>query len=106
MRIMFRLYIAIHDVPSDWSRKPPVGSGALRSNTPMLSSPRNPPWKMLLPRWSLRFTHQVKLSSSFMNTRSRKRRSPASPRAARSAWNTRHADQACIGGFTSLNDHS
>ena len=28
---------------------PPVGSGALRSKTPMLSSPRKPPWKTLLP---------------------------------------------------------
>ena len=29
--------------------KPPVGSGALRSKTPMLSRPRKPPWKMLRP---------------------------------------------------------
>ena len=34
---------AIHAVPSACSRWPPVGSGALRSNTPMLSRPRKPP---------------------------------------------------------------
>ena len=49
MRIRFRQYIAIQLVPSAWLMKPPVGSGALRSNTPMLSSPRKPPWKMLRP---------------------------------------------------------
>ncbi len=56
--------------PSSWCRRtarcePPVGSGALRSKTPMLSRPRNPPWKTLRPSVSLRLTHQVKLSSSF-----------------------------------------
>ena len=56
--------------------KPPVGSGALRSNTPMLSRPRKPPWKTLRPCASLRFTHQVKFSSSLWKTRSRKARSP------------------------------
>ena len=50
------------------------GSGSDRSNTPMLSSPRNPPEKML-PSTSLRFTHQVKFISSFWNTRARKTRS-------------------------------
>src|SRR5437867_3029327 len=35
---------------------PPVGNGALRSKTPMLSRPRNPPWKMFLPSASFRFT--------------------------------------------------
>ena len=39
MRIRFRQYIAIQLVPSDCSRWPPVGSGALRSKTPMLSRP-------------------------------------------------------------------
>ena len=53
MRIRLRLYIAIQAVPSDWSMKPPVGSGAERSKTPMLSSPRKPPWKMLRP-WASR----------------------------------------------------
>src|SRR5947207_2911377 len=33
----------------------------------MLSSPRKPPEKRLLPSASLRFTHQVKLSSNFWN---------------------------------------
>ena len=41
---------------------PPVGSGALRSKTPMLSSPRNPPAKTLRPAGSLRLTHQLKFS--------------------------------------------
>ena len=49
--------------------------------TPMLSRPRKPPSNRLLPSASLRFTHQVKLSSSLWKTRSRKSRSP-SPRAA------------------------
>src|SRR5579859_8203568 len=43
--------------------KPAVGSAALRSKTPMLSSPRKPPSKTLLPSASLRLTHQVKLIS-------------------------------------------
>ena len=43
---------------------PPTGSGAERSNGPMLSRPRKPPSKTLLPSASLRFTHQVKLISS------------------------------------------
>ena len=60
--------------PARCSRR--SGSGALRSNTPMLSSPRNPPWKTLRPSASLRFTHQVKLSISLWKTRSRKARSP------------------------------
>ena len=38
----------------------------------MLSSPRKPPANRLLPSASLRFTHQVKLSSSLWNTRARK----------------------------------
>ncbi len=40
----------------------------------MLSSPRNPPPKMLFPSGSCRLSHQVKLSSSFWKTRSRKSR--------------------------------
>ena len=81
MRIRFSVYIAIQAVPSDWLMWPPVGSGALRSKMPILSSPRNPPWKMLRPSASLRFTHQVKFSISLWKTRSRKARSPWPPRA-------------------------
>ncbi len=62
---------AIHAVPSAWVSWPPVGSGLLRSNTPMLSSPRKPPEKRFRPSGSFRFTHQVKLSSSFWKTRLR-----------------------------------
>ena len=61
---MFNAYIAIQLVPSDCLRCPPVGSGALRSKTPMLSRPRKPPWKTFMPSASLRLTHHVKLSSS------------------------------------------
>src|SRR5208337_2942940 len=57
---MFWLNSAIHAVPSAWSRCPPVGSGALRSNTPMLSSPRKPPANTLRPSGSLRLTNQLK----------------------------------------------
>src|SRR6187401_3224071 len=60
MRIKFSEYIAIQAVPSAWLIWPPVGNGALRSKMPILSSPRNPPWKTLRPSASLRFTHQVK----------------------------------------------
>ena len=81
------------------------GQGALRSNTPMLSRPRKPPWKMLLPSASLRFTHQVKLSSSFWNTRSRKGRSPR-PLACFSRLYTCQVAQACTGGLTSPKAHS
>ena len=56
---------------------------------------------MLLPRASLRFTHQVKLMSSFWKTRARKSKS-GSP----SISNTDSAAHACTGGFTSPNAHS
>ncbi len=52
----------------------------LRSKTVMLSSPRNPPSKMLLPSRSTLLTHQAKLMSSLWKQRSRKARS-ALPRA-------------------------
>ena len=68
---------AIHDVPSDCSSMPPSGSWADRSIGPMLSSPRKPPSNTLLPLASLRFTHQVKFSSSLWRTRSRKSKSRA-----------------------------
>ena len=61
---MFWLNIAIQAVPSACSSWPPVGSAALRSNIPMLSRPRKPPSNTLRPDGSLRFTHQVKFSSS------------------------------------------
>ena len=66
--------------PSTRCRRPgrgaqPRAAAALRSNTPMLSSPRKPPWKTLWPSVSLRFTHHVKLSRSLRKTRSRKPRS-------------------------------
>ena len=35
----------------------------------MLSRPRKPPSKTFLPKRSLRFTHQVKFSSSLLNAR-------------------------------------
>ena len=65
-----------HAVPSACSRCPPVGSGALRSKTPMLSSPRNPPSKRFLPKRSLRLTHQLKFSVSLANVRLRNSMSP------------------------------
>ena len=64
IRSMVRQYIPIQAVPSACSRNPPVGSGFDRSNTPILSRPRNPPSKMLFPCESLRLTHQVKFISS------------------------------------------
>ena len=97
--------MAIHEVPSDCSRRPPPGSGAERSNTPMLSSPRKPPSKTLLPWKSLRLTHQVKFSSSFWKARSRNSRS-GTPLMLRSILYTRQTAQACTGGLTSPNAHS
>src|SRR5213075_1283066 len=73
---MFWQNNAIHAVPSACSRYPPVGSGELRSKTPMLSRPRNPPSKTLLPVRSLRFTHHVKFSNSLWNERSSQSMSP------------------------------
>ena len=106
IRSMFSENIAIHAVPSAWLMNPPVGSGLLRSNTPMLSSPRNPPWNRFRPSASLRFTHHVKFSSSLWKTRSRNTMSPPSPRRLRSIWNTRQVAQAWTGGFTSEKFHS
>src|SRR5271167_2594924 len=72
---MFWQNRATHAVPSACSKYPPVGNGALRSKTPILSSPRNPPSKRFLPKRSLRSTHQPKLAVSLPNTRFRKSRS-------------------------------
>ena len=66
---MFWQNKAIHAVPSACSRYPPVGSGALRSKTLILSSPRKPPSNTFLPKRSLRFTHQVKLIISLLKRR-------------------------------------
>ena len=49
MRIRFRQNIPIQPVASDCSRTAPPGSFSLRSMTVMLSRPRNPPSKTLLP---------------------------------------------------------
>ena len=72
---MFWLKRAIQAVPSACSRWPPVGSGALRSKTPMLSRPRKPPSNTFLPKRSLRLTHQVKFSRSLLKVDRRKSRS-------------------------------
>ena len=98
-------YIAIQAVPSDCDSVPPVGRAAERSKMAMLSSPRKPPWKMLRPCSSLRFTHQVKFIDSLLNMRFRKAWS-GRPHSARSVSNTRQAAQACSGGLASPNDHS
>ena len=79
---MFSAYIAIQDVPSDWSIRPATGNFWLRSNTPILSSPRKPPWKTLRPSTSCRFTQPVKFIISLWNTRSRNSKSGA-PRKRR-----------------------
>ena len=57
------------------SRWPPVGNGALRSKTPILSSPRNPPSKRFLPSRSLQFTQHPKFEVSLPKTRLRNSRS-------------------------------
>src|SRR5260370_11759594 len=98
MASMLRQYMPIHEVPSDCSMWPPVGSGDERSKTPMLSRPRKPPSKTFMPSVSLRLTHHVKLSSSFWNAFSRKSRS-ATPVTRRSILYTRHTAHACTGGL-------
>ena len=101
---MFWLNIAIQAVPSACSSRPPVGRGALRSNTPMLSRPRKPPSNTLCPEGSLRFTHQVKFSSNFAKLSCTNGRS-TSPRSA-SRFSRNRAAKACTGGFTSPKFHS
>jgi len=71
----------------------------------MLSRPRNPPSKTFFPKRSLRFTHHVKFSMSFLNADLRKSTSTP-PRRALSARRRKSVAQACTGGFTSLKFHS
>ena len=101
---MFWLNSAIHAVPSACSRRPPVGSGALRSNTPMLSRPRKPPSNTFLPDGSLRLTHHVKLSSSRVNDWRRNGRSTAPMFPATLCMNS--VAKAWTGGLTSPKFHS
>ena len=102
---MFWQKSAIHAVPSACSRCPPVGSGAERSKTPMLSRPRKPPSNTFLPYRSLRFTHQVKFARSLPNDRFRKSTSPR-PCSACSLRCRKIVAQACTGGLTSEKFHS
>ena len=67
-----RQKLAIQLVASDSSSRQPGGSGAERSNRPMLSMPRKPPSNRFDPSASLRLTHQPKFSSSLPKTRVRK----------------------------------
>src|SRR5262249_8046584 len=92
-------------VPSACSRYPPVGSGALLSQTPILSSPRKPPSNALLPVRSLRFTHQVQLSLSLWKARSSQSIAPC-PRRICSNREVQMVDHACTGGVTSPKFHS
>ena len=64
---MLRQYMPIHAGSVRTARGgPPVGSGAERSKTPMLSRPRKPPWNTFRPSASLRLTHQVKFSKQLV----------------------------------------
>jgi len=96
-RMLLARRCATHAVPSACSRWPPVGSGALRSNTPMLSSPRKPPSNRFLPKRSLRFTHQLKFSISLAKDLLRNPRS-ASPLSACSVRYMKMVAQACTAG--------
>ena len=62
----------IQPVASDCSSTAPSGSRSLRSMTVMLSRPRKPPSKTLLPSRSTLLTHQAKLISSLWKHFSRK----------------------------------
>ncbi len=79
----FRQSMPIQPVASDCSSTAPSGSGSLRSMSVMLSSPRKPPSKMLLPSRSTLFTHHAKLIRSLWKQRSRNARS-ATPERMRS----------------------
>src|ERR1700749_4869553 len=105
MRIMLSEYMHIQLVESDCSRMEPSGNGVFLSKSPILSIPRKPPSKMLLPWSSFLLTHQVKFMSSFRKTVSRNFRSP-SPVAVFSILYTFQVAQACTGGFTSEKAHS
>ena len=82
MRIRLRQNIPIQPVASDCSSIAPSGLGSLRSITVMLSRPRNPPSKTLLPSRSTLLTQLVKLISSLWKQRSSH---------SRSAWPLRDA---------------
>src|SRR5579862_6394478 len=102
---MFSEYMHIQLVESDCSRIDPSGSGVFRSKRPILSMPKNPPSKILLPCSSFRFTHQVKFIRSFRKIVSRNLKSPV-PFAVLSEQYTFQVAHACTGGFTSENAHS
>ena len=102
-RSMFRQYIAIQLVPSACSIMPPLGSGLLRSNTPILSSPRNPPSKMLLPFGVLAIHPPGEIHQQLMEHASPGMRSRLCPSASRRSGKQRQQAQACTGGFTSPN---
>src|SRR5215813_7097669 len=102
---MFWQNKAIHAVPSACSRYPPVGNGELRSKTPILSSPRNPPSNAFLPVRSFRFSHQVKLSKSFRKERLNHSTS-ASPDSVFSSRYVKIVAHGWTGGLTSPKFHS
>src|ERR1700722_19467980 len=102
---MLSEYMHIQLVESDCSRMDPSGSGVFRSKSPILSIPRKPPSKMLLPCSSFLFTHQVKFMSNLRNIVSRNFRSPL-PVAVLSMLYTFQVAHACTGGFTSEKAHS
>ena len=87
-------------MPSAWSSRRRL-VGAIDQIGEMLSRPRKPPAKRLLPSGSWRLSHQVKFSNSFWKTRSRKSRSRPP-----SMTNTRRAASAWTGGLTSSKLHS
>ena len=92
---------AIQLVASLCSRRQPGGTSRERSNTEMLSIPRNPPSKRLDPSESLRLSHHEKLNISLVKMRTRKARS-----VPPSSWWTCQAAHACTGGLTSPKSHS
>src|SRR5690606_37384806 len=77
----------------------------LRSKTPILSRPKNPPSKRSVPCLSFWFTHQVKLINNFWNACSKNLVSPLPVRDLSFSY-TFHTAQECTGGLTSLKFHS
>ena len=93
-----------HQPPGAHARltRPPLRSFTSRPHSRTALSFGSP---TLLPFLSFLFTHQVKLSSNFWNTFSKKNKS-ALPLCFSSILKTLKVAQACTGGLTSLKFHS
>ena len=84
MRIRLSAYIAIQLVPSDWFMNPTGGQPLAAVEHADIVEAEKPALKDVPSRLSFWLTHQVKLSMSLWNTRSRNSMSPVPPFCLRS----------------------